>query len=130
MIDAIAEIGDQLHLLAGLGDEPGINAIGDGRHEHVGGPHGLDEFFVGRGLVAHIEARIEQLAHAGFDDLGEPTCHHDERLLFRHLRVRLPDQIRYSRIRKRKFPIRRIFRRRRRAFGAPAPQDRLFSTPF
>ncbi len=125
MIDAVAEIGDQLHLFARLGDQPGVDAVGDGRHQHIGGAHRLDEFLVGRGFVAHIEARIEQLAHAGFDYLGEPTCHHDERLLLRHLRVRLPEQNRHFRIRKTTIPIRRFYRRRRPAFRAPARRQRV-----
>ncbi len=54
---------------------------------------GLDELLMGRRLVAHIEARVEKLAHAGLDHLGEPTCHHDERLLFRHFPLRPPASV-------------------------------------
>ena len=43
MVDAVAEIGDQLHLLAGLGDHAGIDLVGDGRHEDVGLAHRLGD---------------------------------------------------------------------------------------
>ena len=43
IVDAVAEIGDQLELLAGLAEHRGVDAVGDGRHQHVGGLHRLGE---------------------------------------------------------------------------------------
>ena len=36
LVDAVAEIGDQLEVVAGLRDQRGVDAVGDGRHQHVG----------------------------------------------------------------------------------------------
>ena len=36
IVDAVAEIGDELHLLAGMAQRVGVDAVGDRRHEHVG----------------------------------------------------------------------------------------------
>ena len=44
IVDAVAEIGDQLELLAGLAEHRGVDPVGDGRHQHVGGLHRLGEF--------------------------------------------------------------------------------------
>ena len=43
MIDPIAEIGDQPHLFAGLGDHGGVDLVGDGGHQNVGLAHRLDD---------------------------------------------------------------------------------------
>ena len=43
IVDAIAEIGDQLELLAGLAEHRGVDAVGDGRHQHVGDLHRFGE---------------------------------------------------------------------------------------
>ena len=88
MIDAIAEIGDELHLLAGLSNKMRVDAVCDRRHEHVRRAHGLDKLVMRRGLVAYIEARVEQFAHARFDRLGEPARDHYERLFLPHLTLR------------------------------------------
>ena len=44
IVDAVAEIGDQLEPLAGLIDHLGVDLVGDGRHQHVGALRRLDEF--------------------------------------------------------------------------------------
>ena len=36
MVDAVAEIGDQLEVRPGLGEEIGVDLVGHGRHQHVG----------------------------------------------------------------------------------------------
>jgi hypothetical protein len=38
IVDAVAEIGDQLQLLAGLRSMRLVDPVGDGRHQHVGEP--------------------------------------------------------------------------------------------
>ena len=68
MVDAVAEIGDQLHLLAGLGDHAGVDLVGDGRHQDVGLADRLDEVALAHRLVFDVEARVEQFAHARLDD--------------------------------------------------------------
>ena len=84
MIDAIAEIGDQLHLLARLGDHAGADLVGDGGHEHVGLAHRLGDFALAHRLVVDIEARVEQFAHPRFDKIGQPARHDDEGFLLGH----------------------------------------------
>ena len=70
MIDAVAEIGDQLHVFAGLGNDVRIDMVGDRRHEHVGLAHRLGDFRFGHGLIIEIELRVEQFAHPGLDGFG------------------------------------------------------------
>ncbi len=72
MIDAVAEIGDQPHLLAGLRDHRRVDVVGDGRDKHIGLAHGLDDFRLRHRLVLEVEAGVEQFAHSRFDEFGEP----------------------------------------------------------
>ena len=81
IVDAVAEIGDQLELLAGLAEHRGVDAVGDGRHQHVGGLHRLGELGLAHRLVVEIEPRVEQLAHAGLDAVGQLARDDDQRLL-------------------------------------------------
>ena len=77
MIDPVAEIGDQLHLFAGLGDHGGVDLIGDGRHQNVGFAHRLDDLGLRHRLVFEVEAGVEQFAHPGLDEFGQsPRDHH------------------------------------------------------
>ena len=57
-----------------------IDAVGHGRHQHVGGLHRLDEVGRRHGRVVEIEARVEQLAHAGLDAVRQLAGDDDERL--------------------------------------------------
>ena len=43
IVDAGAELGDQLELRAGLAQSAPVDAVGDGRHQHVGGLDRLDQ---------------------------------------------------------------------------------------
>ncbi len=47
IVDAVAEIGDQLELVAGLAEHRGVDAVGDGRHQHVGDLGGLGKLAPG-----------------------------------------------------------------------------------
>ena len=80
VVDAVAEIGDQLELLAGLAQHRPVDVVGYGRHDHVGDLGGLDELRLAHRLVVGIEPRIEQLAHARFDAVRQPAGDHDQRL--------------------------------------------------
>ncbi len=72
VVDAVAEIGDQSHLLAGLGDHGGVDVVGDRRDEDIGLVHSLDDLGLRHRLVVEIEPGVEQFAHAGFDEFREP----------------------------------------------------------
>jgi len=84
VIDAVAEIGDQLHLLTGLGDHAGADRVGDGGDEHVGLAHRVDDIALAHRLVVEIEARVEQFAHPRLDQVGQLASDDDEGLLLRH----------------------------------------------
>ena len=90
MIDAVAEIGDQLHLFAGLGDHAGVDDVGDGGDEHVGLAHRVDELALAHRLVVEVEPRVEQLAHARLDEVGQLAGDDDEGLLLRHQALSSP----------------------------------------
>ena len=81
IVDAVAEIGDQLQLLARLRDHRGVDAVGDGRHQHVGGLHGLGELGLAHRLVVEVEPRVEQLAHPRLDGVRQLARDDDQRLL-------------------------------------------------
>ena len=67
MVDAVAEIGDQLQVLAGLGDHAGVDRVGDGRDENVRLAQNLDDLGFRHRLVVEVELGVEQLAHARLD---------------------------------------------------------------
>jgi len=84
IVDAIAEIGDELQPLAGLGDQMGVDAVGDRRHQHIGRAHGFSQLGLRHRRVGFIEPHIEQFAHARFDLFGKLAGDDDERLRFAH----------------------------------------------
>ena len=68
IVDAGAEIGDQLELLGPAWSmHRAVDAVGDGRHQHVRLLDGVDQLGLAHRPVVDVEARVEQLAHAGFD---------------------------------------------------------------
>jgi hypothetical protein len=80
VVDAIAEIGDQLEARAGLLDQRGIDAVGDGRHQNGCLPHRGRQFLAGHAVVVEVQPRVEQLAHACFHRVGELAGDDDQRL--------------------------------------------------
>ena len=64
---------------AGLLEDRGVDAVGHGRHQHVGGLHRLGELGLAHRLVVEVEPRVEQLAHAGFDAVGQLARDDDQR---------------------------------------------------
>jgi hypothetical protein len=90
MIDAIAEIGDQLHLLAGLSDHAGVDDVGDGGNEHVGFAHRVDNVALAHRLVVEVETSVEQFAHPRLDQIGELTGDDNQGLLLRHQALSSP----------------------------------------
>jgi hypothetical protein len=66
VVDAIAEIGDQLHLRAGLLDQRRVDLVGHGGHQNIGRTHGRNQFGLGARLVVDVEFGVKQLAHARF----------------------------------------------------------------
>ena len=86
MINAVAEIGDELHLLAGLRDHRGADLVGDGRHHDVGFPHCLDDLSLRHRFVLEVETRVEKFTHASFDEIGQAPRHHDKGSFLAHER--------------------------------------------
>ena len=80
IVDAVAEIGDQLQPLAGLAEHRAVDVIGHRRHDDVGGLGGVDQLRLAHRLVVGIEPRVEQFAHAHFDAVRQPAGDHDQRL--------------------------------------------------
>ena len=86
IVDAVAEIGDQLEPAPGLLDHLGVDLVGDCRHQHVGALRGLGEFSLGHRPVVGVELDLEQLAHAGFDAVRQLAGNDDQGLFaFRHV---------------------------------------------
>jgi len=80
VVDAVAKIGDQLELLAGLAQHRGVDAVGDGRHQHVGLFHRRGELGMAERGVIQVEFGVEQFAHARFDAVRQSARHHNQRL--------------------------------------------------
>ena len=64
MVDAVAEIGDQLELVARRLDQVGVDRVGDRGHQHVGVLNCGDELVARHRDIFAIEARVEQFGHA------------------------------------------------------------------
>ena len=74
----------------GLLEHRGVDAVGDGRHQHVGGLHRLGELGLAHRLVVEVEPRVEQLAHARFDAVRQLARDDDQRFFgLRHACARL-----------------------------------------
>jgi len=56
------------------------SAVRDGGHQHVGLAHGGHQFGLRHGAVVDVQPRIEQLAHARLDRVGQLARDDDERL--------------------------------------------------
>ena len=69
MVDAVAVVGNQLELVAGLAQHRCVDPVGDGGNQHVGILHRFGQFGLGHGLVVEIEPRVEEFAHAGLDSV-------------------------------------------------------------
>ena len=80
IVDAVAEIGDQLQPLARLAEHRAVDVIGHRRHDDVGGLGGGDQLGMAHRLVVGIEPGVEQFAHAHFDAVRQPPGDHDKRL--------------------------------------------------
>jgi len=61
------EVGDHLQLFAGPGDQLRVEAVSDGRHQHLGPQQGLSQGGAVKRAVGEVQLGIEQLAHAGLD---------------------------------------------------------------
>ena len=74
-----------LSRVPGFAEHRGIDAVRHRGHQHVGALHRLGQIGLAHGLVVEIEARIEQLAHAGLDDVRQLAGDdHQELFGFRH----------------------------------------------
>jgi hypothetical protein len=86
IVDAVAEIGDQLQPAFGLLEQFFGDLVGDGRHQHVGGADRIGDLLGGQRRIVEIEPGVEQLAHAGLDRVRQLARDDNERLfLDRHV---------------------------------------------
>ena len=67
MVDAGAEGGDEAQLLAGLAENPRVDAVGHCRHEDVGLLHRGDQLGLAHRLVVQVQPGVEKLHHPGLD---------------------------------------------------------------
>ena len=84
VVDAVAEVGDELHLLARRPDDLGVDPVGNRRHQHIGRLQGLHQLRTAHWPVGVVQARVEQFAHARFDHVRKLARHDDRRLLAAH----------------------------------------------
>ena len=73
MVDARAVIGDQLQLFAGLRDQPGVDVVGDGRHQHIGARHGGGQLVAAHLGVGVAQLDVEQFLHPRLHRLGQAS---------------------------------------------------------
>src|SRR6185437_8060617 len=86
VVDAGAEIGDQLQVRAGAHDHLAVDLVGDGGDQHVRLLHRLDQLGLAHRAVVDVETGVEQLAHARLDRVGQFARDDDERLFRGHFR--------------------------------------------
>ena len=79
IVDAGAELGDQLEIGAGLAQHRPVDAIGNGRHQHIGDLDRVDQLFAREGLVFEIEPCVEKLAQPRLHHVGELARDDNER---------------------------------------------------
>ena len=84
IVDAGAEIGNQLQLFARLHENGLVDAVGHRGHQDIGGLHRLDELGLAHGLVRCIEFGLKKLHHARFNDLGQLAGNDDDGFVFSH----------------------------------------------
>ncbi len=86
IVDAVAEIGDQLQLHIRLLENVFGDLVGDGRHQDVGAAYRFGDLLRRHRRVVEIEPGVEQLAHPGLDRVRELAGDDDKRFfLNRHL---------------------------------------------
>ena len=71
MVHARAEIGDQLQARPGIGDQIGVDRVGDGRHQNVAVGHGGGELFPVQLFVRGVRLGLEQRGHPLHHGIGE-----------------------------------------------------------
>ncbi len=84
VVDARAVVGDELDPPLRRIEDFGVDPIGDGRNQHVGGAHSLGQTLRVHRLVVQIETDVEQLHHSCFNDVGELSRYDDVWLLLGH----------------------------------------------
>ena len=84
VVDADTEVGEELELVAGAGDDLGIDSVGDGRGQHVGAVHRRHQGLGVHGCVVEVEFGVEQLAHTRLHRIGELARDDDFRLASGH----------------------------------------------
>src|SRR5690606_9606238 len=80
VIDAGAEVGDELEVRAGLAEDARVDAVCYGGNQDVGRLDRLDQVVRPHGRVIDVQPGREQLAHAGLDDVGKLARDDHERL--------------------------------------------------
>ena len=85
IVDAVAEIGDQPQLAVGVLENLFRYFVGNGGHQHVGGPHRVGDLFRRHRPVVEIQLGVEQFAHPGLDRVRQLARDDNERFsLTRH----------------------------------------------
>jgi hypothetical protein len=84
VVDAGPEVGDQLQLRPGGGQQLAVETVGDGGGQDVGALQRLRQLVAAHGGVAEIKLGVEQLAHARLHRIGELARDDDFRLAGGH----------------------------------------------
>ena len=86
VVDAVAKVGDQLELLAGLAEHGGIDPVGNGRHQHVGDLDRFGKIVRGHRFVVGIEPGVKKFPHPQLDAVGQfAGDDHYRFLVLRHI---------------------------------------------
>ncbi len=85
MVEAVAEIGDQLEPVPGFAEDGGVDVVRHRGHQHIGHRHRLGEIGLAHRHVVKVQAGIEQLAHACLDNVRQLAGDDHQGLVgFRH----------------------------------------------
>jgi hypothetical protein len=80
IVDAVAEIRNQLEADVWLAEKFGGDLVGHGRHQNICGANSFGELCRGHRCVIEIEPGIEKLAHARFGAVRQLARDHHQRL--------------------------------------------------
>jgi hypothetical protein len=96
VVDTGPEIGDQLQVGSGLRQDGPVDAVGHRRDQDLRSLNGSYHLRLRQRVVVNVQSRVEQLAHAGFDDVGQLTRDNDDWLsgACRHRGPLLPLEVR------------------------------------
>lgn len=75
MIETRTVIRDQPQLRTRMGQQLGVDPVGNGWHQDIGRLHRLRQFLRRKRNILRVEGDIEEFLHPGLNRFWKPPCH-------------------------------------------------------